>query len=129
VSRRTIRSSAVAPTGKWYSQGVRVGDTIYVSGQLPFDAAGSLVGKGDMRAQARQVIENIRHVLAAEGATLDDVVKLTMFLTDMSRAGEAREVRMEYFVKNPPASTGVEVSRLTNPDCLIEIEAVAVLRG
>jgi enamine deaminase RidA (YjgF/YER057c/UK114 family) len=90
------------------------------------DASGEVVGKGDMRAQTRQVLENIAAVLAEADANLDDVVKVTMFVTDMSRANEAREIRLEYFRNNPPASTGVEVSALAHPDLMIEIEAVAV---
>lgn len=126
--RKTIQSKEVAPTGTLYSQGFRVGDTIYVSGQVSTDRDGNVVGKGDMRAQTRRTIENIRHVLAAEGASLDDVVKVTMYLTDMSRADEAREVRKQYFFNHPPASTGVEVNRLAHPDFLIEIEVIAVMR-
>jgi reactive intermediate/imine deaminase len=126
--RKTIQSTNLPRTEPLYSQGVRIGNTIYVSGQVSVDGAGNVIGKGDMRAQARQTLENIKHVLAAEGGSLEDVVKVTMFVTDMSRADEAREVRKDYFVKNPPASTGVEVSRLAHPDYLIEIEAVAVLR-
>src|SRR5688572_18629210 len=127
--RKTIQPEDLPPTQPLYSQGVRAGDTIYVSGQVSTDTTGRVVGKGDMRVQTRQTLENIRRVLAAEGATLDDVVKVTMFVTDMSRADEAREVRKQYFVKHPPASTGVEVSRLAHPDYLIEIEAVAVLKS
>ena len=127
--RTILKSPDVAPTGKFFSQGVRVGDTIYVSGQVAFDKDGAVVGKGDMRAQTRMVMENIKSVLAQSNATIDDIVKVTMFITDMSKAGEAREVRMEYFVTNPPASTGVEVKALAHPDLLIEIEAIAILTG
>lgn len=127
--RTILKSPEVAPTAKFFSQGVRVGDTIYVSGQVAFDKDGAIVGKGDMRAQTRMVMENIKSVLAQSNATIDDVVKVTMFITDMSKADQAREVRMEYFVTNPPASTGVEVKALAHPDLLIEIEAIAVLTG
>lgn len=127
--RKILSTPDVAPTAKFFSQGVKVGNTIYVSGQVGMDKAGNVVGKGDMRAQARQTIENIRAVLAAAGATLDDVVKVTMFVTDMALAPLAREVRMEVFTKYPPASTGVEVKALAHPDLLIEIEAVAVVDG
>jgi reactive intermediate/imine deaminase len=125
--RKILTSPAVAPTAKFFSQGVRAGSTIYVSGQVGMDRNGTIVGKGDMKAHARQAIENIRAVLAEAGATLDDVVKVTMYVTDMSRADQAREVRMEYFTKNPPASTGLEVKGLAHPDLLIEIEAIAVV--
>ncbi|MDZ4820305.1 MAG: RidA family protein [Planctomycetota bacterium] len=125
--RKILKSATVAPTAKFFSQGVQVGATIYVSGQVAMDIEGNVVGKGDMRIQTRQVLENIKAVLAESGAIIDDVVKVTMFITDMSSADQAREVRMEYFKKNPPASTGVEVRGLAHPDLLIEIEAIAVI--
>lgn len=108
------------------SQAVQMGNTVYVSGQVALDPGGQVVGKGDMKAQARQVLENIKAVLAKAGATLDDVVKITSFVTDMSKLGDVLEVRTEYFGKEPPASTTVEVKSLAFPDLLIEIEAVAV---
>ena len=127
--RVILKSSKVAPTATFFSQGFRVGATIYVSGQVAMDVSGNIVGKGDMRAQTRQVLENIKAVLAESGATIDDVVKVTMFITDMTRADQAREVRTEYFKKYPPASTGVEVKGLAHPDLLIEIEAIAVVEA
>ena len=127
-ARRVLASNKVAPTAKFFSQAVQVGNTIYVSGQVAMDESGNIVGKNDVRAQTRQVIANISAVLAEAGASLDDVVKVTMFITDMSRAGEAREVRLEFFTRQPPASTGVEVNALAHPDLLVEIEAIAVLR-
>jgi reactive intermediate/imine deaminase len=129
TTRRALVSKKVAPTPRFFSQGVIVDGTVYVSGQVSMDAAGNVVGKGDMRAQTRQVLENIAAVLGEAGGTLRDVVKVTMFVTDMNRANEAREVRLEYFRENAPASTGVEVSALAHPDLMIEIEAVAVLAG
>lgn len=125
--RRIITAPGVAPTPKFFSQGIRVGDTIYLSGQVGMDRDGNVVGKGDMAAQTRQTIENIRLLLAAEGANLDDVVKVTMYVTDMSQADAARAVREEYFTTFPPASTGVEVKGLADPDLLIEIDAIAVV--
>jgi reactive intermediate/imine deaminase len=125
--RKNLSTPEVAPTARFFSQAVRTGNTIYVSGQVSMDRNGNVVGKGDMRAQARQTIENIRAILASAGATLDDVVKVTMYVTDMSKADLAREVRAEYFTKNPPASTGLEVKGLAHPDLMIEIESIAVM--
>lgn len=125
-NRKALKSRKVAPTPKFFSQAVWVDGTVYVSGQVAMDASGQIVGKGDMRAQTRQVLHNIAAVLEEADATLEDVVKVTMYVTDMSRANEAREVRLEYFQTNPPASTGVEVSALAHPDLMIEIEAIAV---
>jgi reactive intermediate/imine deaminase len=109
-----------------YANGVRAGDTIYVSGQVALDGQGRLVGPGDVVAQARQALENVKAVLAAGGATLDDVVKVTVYLADVDDRPRVNEVRKAYFGANRPASTLVEVSRLALPGLLVEIEAIAV---
>lgn len=108
------------------SQAIQVGNAIYVSGQVALDPAGEVVGKGDMKAQTRQVFENIKTVLGAAGASLGDIVKITVFTTDISRLAETHEVRAEVLPDPPPASTAVEIKALVFPDLLIEIEAVAV---
>ena len=100
--------------------------TIYVSGQLARDAQGNIVGKGDMAKQLRQVGENIKTALAAANATLDDIVKITTFTTDIDEFFKHVDIRAEYFGKALPASTAVEVRRLSHPDFLVEIEVVAV---
>ena len=104
-----------------------MGDTVYVSGQVALDGDGRLVGPGDVVAQTRQVLENIRRVLAAGGATLDDVVKVTVYLANVDDRPRVNEVRQAYFGANRPASTLVEISRLALPGLLVEIEAVAVV--
>lgn len=103
------------------------GKVLHVSGQVAQDASGNVVGKGDIRAQTRQVLENIRAVLSSAGGTMDDVAKVTVFVTDMSGLAEIHEVRGQFFKPPYPASTLVEVRRLVRPDYLIEIEAVAVI--
>jgi len=85
------------------------------------------VGKGDMKAQTCQVLENIKAILERAGANFDQIVKVTVYVTDMSRFKEIHEVRAQYFRKDYPASTLVQVSGLVSPEMLIEIEAVAVL--
>jgi reactive intermediate/imine deaminase len=110
-----------------YSNGVRAGDTVYVSGQVALDAGGRLVGPGDVVAQTRQTLDNVKAVLAAAGATLDDVVKVTVYLADVDDRPRVNEVRRAYFGPNRPASTLVEVSRLALEGLLIEIEAIAVV--
>ncbi|HWC03413.1 MAG TPA: RidA family protein [Methylomirabilota bacterium] len=110
-----------------YSNGVKAGDTIYVAGQVALDGEGRLVGPGDVVAQTRQALENIQRVLAAGGATLDDVVKVTVYLANVDDRARVNEVRKAYFGANRPASTLVEVSRLALPGLLVEIEAVAVV--
>jgi 2-iminobutanoate/2-iminopropanoate deaminase len=100
--------------------------TIFVSGQLARDRHGNVVGKGDMRAQLRQVGENIKAALEAAGATLHDIVKATTYVTDIEAFFRHVDVRMEYFGALP-ASTTVEVRRLAHPDLLVEIEVIAVV--
>ena len=94
--------------------------------QLARDHDGNIVGKGDMRAQIRQVGENLRTALAAAGVTLNDLVKTTMFVTDIDEFFRHADVRMEYFGPALPTSTTVEVRRLAHPDLLVEVEAIAM---
>lgn len=112
-----------------YSHVVTVtgGRTIYVSGQVAYDAHGKVVGKGDLRAQTRQVFANLAVALEAAGATFHDVVKVTYYLLDASQVQAVRDIRSEFFTMELPASTLVEVARLANPDFLIEIEVIAVV--
>lgn len=99
--------------------------TIFISGQVPRDRHGNAVGKGDMRAQLRQVGENIKAGLEAAGATLSDVVKITTYVTDIEEFFKHVDVRMEYFAALP-ASTTVEVRKLAHPDFMVEVEAIAI---
>jgi len=114
-----------------YSHAVVVesGQIVFVSGQVAYDAQRRVVGKGDMRAQTRQVFENLKAVLADAGSDLAHVVRLNAYLTDMSQLDAHREVRQEYLggLAHPPASTLVGVARLVDPDLLLEVEAVAVV--
>jgi reactive intermediate/imine deaminase len=112
-----------------YTLGWRVGNTIYVAGQLPYDKDGNLVGKGDIKAQTRRIFEQIKMIVEAGGGKMDDVVKVTVFVTDVRYREVYGEVRSEFFGPNPPASTLVQISNLAVPDALIEIEAVAALDG
>ena len=119
------------PAPRGYTQLVEVppgARMLYLSGQVPLDSAGTLVGGGDFRAQAHQVFKNLRVGLAAGGAGFADVVKLTFYVVDMSQVPLLREVRDQYVnTAAPPASTLVEVRRLFREDVLLEIEAVAAL--
>ena len=101
--------------------------TIYISGQVSLDKSGNVVGKGDFAAQTTQVFENLKSALAAAGATFDNVVKVTMFVTDMSNIATLRSIRLKYWGKNPPASTLVQIGKLALEDFMIEIEAIAVV--
>ncbi len=106
------------------------GKTIYISGQVPLNADGKIVGKGDLRAQTIQVFENIQRLLAQAGATFTDVVKVNIYIVNCQPKDVAvvREVRKSYLsASQPPASTLVGVTSLVDPDFLIEIEVVAVV--
>ena len=107
--------------------GVRVDDTIWVSGMVAFDPEGSIVGIGDMRIQADTVFANIAEVLALGGATLDDVVKITAWLTDMDQYSGYNDARAAAFSNRLPASATVHSPRLVRDDLLVEVEAVAIL--
>ena len=105
------------------------GRTLYISGQVALDPSGALVGVGDLSAQTRQVFQNMQVALAASGATFAHVVKITIFLTDVSQIQAFRDVRDSVFTGPLPASTLVQVVRLARPDFLIEVEAVAVVES
>jgi reactive intermediate/imine deaminase len=115
------------PPANGYSHAVAFsGSMVVVSGQVPLDAQGTLVGEDDPRAQVTQVFENLAAALAAAGARMEQVVKLTVFLTDIADLQVFREVRNQYFSPDrPPASTLVQVSRLVNPAFRVEVEALA----
>lgn len=108
-----------------YSRAVRVSERIYVTGTTATGENGEIVGKGDAYAQTVQVIRNIEKALKALGAGLENVVRTRMFVTDMSRWEDYGRAHGEFFGEIMPATTMVEVSRLIDPDMLIEIEADA----
>ncbi|HEU0337349.1 MAG TPA: RidA family protein [Gaiellaceae bacterium] len=109
------------------SQGFRVGELLFVSGQAAIDELGQVVGAGDFDAQAEQTFCNLERVLAAGGSSLDRIVKVTIFLTDMANFPTIVELRGKWFTPPYPADTIVEVSSLALPELQIEIEAIAVL--
>lgn len=100
---------------------------IFASGQLSRNEKGELIGVGDMAEQTRQAIRNIESVLEAAGATLQDVVQVTVYVTDMRLFKESCEARMEFFKTDLPTSTTVEVQHLTDPRLMIEIQALAAI--
>jgi enamine deaminase RidA (YjgF/YER057c/UK114 family) len=118
----------VAPAAQYTHVVMGTGRFIAVSGQLALDEDGKLVGEDDPAAQAGQVFENLRRCLAAAGATFDDVVKLTYFVTDMAHMPAIREARAAHIPDDRlPASSAVQVAALVRPEFLVEIEAYAVL--
>jgi reactive intermediate/imine deaminase len=108
------------------AQARQVGNTIYVSGQVAYDANGNLVGAGDIKAQTRQVFENISTILAAAGVGLKDIIKINTYITDQSKFMDMLEVRREIFGEHLPASTAVVVAGLAFSGLLIEVEAIAI---
>mgnify|MGYP000866041023 CR=1 FL=1 len=128
MPRRTINPSTLSqPTGYSHVTTVSDGTLINVSGQIALDAAGKVVGVGDLAAQARQVYENLSACLKAAGASFADVIKLVTFVVNLTpdKAVAVRGVRREFLTEPYPASTMVGVTSLVNPDLLIEIEVVA----
>jgi reactive intermediate/imine deaminase len=129
TAKRRFFSPDTLPAPFGYSHVVDAppGRLVYVSGQVPLDADGQLVGEGDFDAQVRQVFENLTAALEAADASWSDVVKLNYFVRDVERIASVRTIRDEYVnTEQPPASTLVEVSRLFRDDVLIEIDAVAI---
>jgi enamine deaminase RidA (YjgF/YER057c/UK114 family) len=116
------------PSG--YSQGIKVTGAqtiLFLAGQVAYDTAGGVAHKGDFTAQARAAFDAIRTLVEAAGGTLDNVVKINTYVTDMRNRPHVRAVRDEFFGVKGPASTLIEVSALADPDYLIEIEAIAVV--
>lgn len=113
-----------------YSQGIQVTcgdvDWIFVTGQIAMDANGNVVSPGDIAGQADFIFNNISKILAEADATLDDVVKAQLFLTDMSLFDQVSPVRNKYFANSQPVSTMVEVKALVKSGCMLEIEVIAM---
>jgi len=131
MSRRVITSPMLPEPmrGGAFSAGTEApaGRTIYISGQVSMNAAGNVVGEGDIKRQTETVLEHVESILGEAGGGMDDVIKVTVFITDMGLYDEIHEVRRRYFDEPYPASSMVEVSALIDPRLLIEIEAVAVI--
>ena len=131
MTTRTTRhiNPPTLPVPRGYSHAVEVtgGRTIYISGQIAVDREGRVVGAGDFPAQARQVFENLEAALAAAGAGFDDIVKVTIFMVDVSQLQAFRDVRDWYMTGEKPAASLVQVSQLVLPELMLEVEAIAVV--
>jgi|SRR6516162_3876930 len=110
-----------------YSHAAKAGGLLFLAGQVAQDQDGNVVGRGDVEAQAVQIFDNLRAVLASAGATLNDVVKLTTYTTSVAYRAKIAEVRGRYFTTYFPPNTFVVVASLATPDYLLEIEAVAAV--
>jgi 2-iminobutanoate/2-iminopropanoate deaminase len=127
MKRQEYRVEALAQPISHYTDAVRAGDLLFVSGIVGVDANGDLVGGDDVVAQARQVFENIGAILAAASCAFGDVVKVTIYLTDVDDRPKINPVRQTVFGETRPASTLVEVPRLAVDGAKIEVECVAVI--
>lgn len=113
--------SAIGP----YSQGIKVGNMVFISGQIPIDPDTGNVVEGGIKEQTKRVLENIKAILESIGGSLNNVVKTTVFMVDLGEFSEMNEVYKEYFPNNPPARSTIQVSALPK-NVKIEIEAIAV---
>jgi reactive intermediate/imine deaminase len=125
TGREELRVAGQSEPISHYTDAVRFGDLLFVSGCPPFDSDGRVVGVGDVVAQARQVLTNLRDILRVAGADLQDVLKVTVYLVDVNDRTLINPVRQAFFGDARPASTLIEVSALADPEMLVEIEAVA----
>ncbi len=115
------------PSG--FSPAARIKNAVFVSGQVPVDSSGNLVGEGDCRIQAEQCFVNIESALRSAGASMDDVTKITAFIVRSDDYPDYARVRLSKFPENGPASSSVFISGLVDPKFLIEIEAIAIVEG
>ena len=126
----TNPASVAPPMKPHYSNSIRTnGPLLFIAGQVAMDADGKLVGEGDIRAQATQVLENIRAIVEANGAAMADLAQVTVYVRDIEAFSSISDIRERYFPADGPASAIVEVSALAWPEFLIEISAVAALPG
>jgi 2-iminobutanoate/2-iminopropanoate deaminase len=125
--RRIRLAGQLAEPISHYTDGVEAAGFLYISGMLPVNADGELVGDGDVIRQSEQVLDNVGAVLHSAEATFDDVVRVGVYVRDMADRERINTVRRRYFDDSRPASTLVEVSALAHPGALVEIEAVALL--
>lgn len=128
TAEQVLSANVPEPAGRFYSQAVKANSFLFVSGQVAVDGDGNLVGKGDVLAQTRQALANIRSFTEAAGARIDDVVKITVFLRYAKDAPAIRPLRAEVFT-GPffPATTLLGGADLADPDWLVEIEAIVAL--
>lgn len=128
ANRKPVKPAGIS-VSPFFSPGIRVGQFLYVSGQAALDDQRNVVGVGDTAQQAEYTMERVKAIVEAAGATMDDVVKTTTFLTGGADYAAYNSVRSRYFPQDPPASSTVIVAALLHPDLLLEIEAVAVIPG
>ena len=126
MAKITLQPSSMGVPAAPYVPGTKRGPLVFTAGQVAFDREGNVVGKGDVKAQTRQTLLNLKTVLEEGGATPADVMKTTVYLADIAHFTDMNEVYSEFFGNQKPARTTVE-ARLARPELLVEIEAIAVI--
>lgn len=130
MPKRAVTSPRLPQPSGHFAQAIEApaaGRLLFISGMIAKDAAGNIVGRGDIEAQTRQVCENLKAAVETGGGTLDDICRVDVYIRNMEHFPLIHKVRREYFTGVAPASTMVEVAKFTSPDALIEISAIAVL--
>lgn len=127
MERKTVTTGTKWEPLVGYSRAVRTGNQVFVSGTTATDPSGNVVGQGDAYTQTRQILRNIESALEATGARLEDVVRTRVYVTNISLWEEVGRAHGEVFGEIQPASSMIEISRLIDPDMLVEIEANAVV--
>ena len=130
MSKRQIHSDKIRQPSGHFSQAIAIeanGKLVFISGMTARRADGTIAGIGDIEAQTRQVCENVKAAVEAAGGTMNDICRVDVYVRNMEHFEKIHKVRREYFGSPPPASTMVEVAKMTSPDYLIEINAIAVV--
>lgn len=125
MNKEVINTNAAPAAIGPYSQGIKAGNMVFVSGQLPIDVSKGAFAGEDIKAQTKQSLLNIQHILEAAGLKMENIVKTTVLLKDMNTFTDMNEVYAEFFGENPPARAAFEVARLPK-DAMVEIEAIAI---
>jgi len=127
MPKSIISSPKIATVpGAPYSPGTKAGNMVFVAGMLALDAGGQIVGRGHIAGQTRQALENVKAIVEAGGGRMSDIVKTTVYITDMANFAAMNEVYKTYFSSEPPARATVKAD-LVNKDFLVEIDAIAVI--
>ncbi|MCO5149266.1 MULTISPECIES: RidA family protein [unclassified Shinella] len=128
VMRTEIAVPGLGPALSHYTDAVRFGDLLFISGIVALDADGGILHKGDVVGQAECIFQSISKILDAAGASFSDILKVTVFLTDVADRAKINDIRKKYFGDAKPASTLIGIKELALPDLMVEVEAVVGLR-
>src|SRR3954468_19265441 len=130
MTKKQIQSAKIRQPSGHFSQAISIeakGKLVFISGMTSRRADGHIAGIGDIEAQTREVCENLKAAVEAAGGTMDDICRVDVYVRNMEHFEKIHKVRREYFKNAPPASTMVEVTKMTSPDYLIEINAIALI--